>query len=395
MRANPGGQIPANEVVGRDRLIKQLWEIIEQQSMVLSAERRMGKTCVIKKMQAESGSGRLTIYRDLENVRLAMPVAGGQSPLEFVELVFEDVERHLSKFQRTASKTRQFLSQFGSVEVSSFRFPQVAAAHWKTLLVSVLEDLLEHQDRRVVLFWDEVPWMLDRLGSEAATEIWDTLRSLRQTLPQLRMVFTGSIGLHHVIGGFKRSGYINDPTNDMYEMDVPPLDFPDARGLAYNLLEGEGISSHDNLFLAEAIAEAVDCIPYYIHHLVAQLKRYPGEINSSVVGEIINQGLTDPLGRWDMAHYRDRLNNYYPDESERAYALGLLDVLAFAQPLGLNDLCSRLAIALERNCDRELVLSVLQLLQRDYYLIQRGGSVSFRYDLIRRYWQLSRGIGHE
>jgi len=47
MKANPGGQIPPDEVIGRDALIKRLWRILERQSLVLSAERRMGKTCII------------------------------------------------------------------------------------------------------------------------------------------------------------------------------------------------------------------------------------------------------------------------------------------------------------------------------------------------------------
>jgi hypothetical protein len=44
MKTNPGGQLAANEVIGRDRLIAKLWQILERQSLVLTAERRMGKT---------------------------------------------------------------------------------------------------------------------------------------------------------------------------------------------------------------------------------------------------------------------------------------------------------------------------------------------------------------
>ncbi|BAZ14493.1 hypothetical protein NIES4071_63370 [Calothrix sp. NIES-4071] len=55
MKANPGGQVAPSDVVGRDSLISSFWDILERQSLVLSAERRMGKTCIIKKMQAEPG----------------------------------------------------------------------------------------------------------------------------------------------------------------------------------------------------------------------------------------------------------------------------------------------------------------------------------------------------
>ncbi len=68
MLVNPGGQIPPEQVIGRDSLIRHLWRILERQSLVLSAERRMGKTCVIKKMEAEPLSNKLCIYRDLEGI---------------------------------------------------------------------------------------------------------------------------------------------------------------------------------------------------------------------------------------------------------------------------------------------------------------------------------------
>lgn len=53
MRANPGGEIAPEDVVGRDRLIARLWETLTRQSVILVAERRMGKSCVVKKMLAE------------------------------------------------------------------------------------------------------------------------------------------------------------------------------------------------------------------------------------------------------------------------------------------------------------------------------------------------------
>lgn len=52
-------QIAPENVVGRDRLIAQLWKTIERESVVFTAERRIGKTTVMKKMEAEpvAGSG--------------------------------------------------------------------------------------------------------------------------------------------------------------------------------------------------------------------------------------------------------------------------------------------------------------------------------------------------
>ena len=155
MRANPGGQIPPSEVLGRDALIERLWRILERQSLVLCAERRMGKTCLIKKMIAEVPPDKLPIYRDLESVH---------TPLEFVQTVFHDVESYLGGLQRGAERTRQFLAQLGGTEVGGvIKIPDIAAPQWKDLLARTIEDLVEHEDRTVILFWDEMPLMLDNV----------------------------------------------------------------------------------------------------------------------------------------------------------------------------------------------------------------------------------------
>ncbi len=47
------------------------------------------------------------------------------------------------------------------------------------------------------------------------------------------------------------------------------------------------------------------------------------------VEQIVMECLTDGQDRWDMSHFRARLDTYYPIE-ERKLALQLLDVLAIA-----------------------------------------------------------------
>src|SRR4028119_1860205 len=147
MKANPGGKIAPAEVIGRGELISGLWERLEQQSLILSAERRMGKTSVIQKMCAEPRSNKLPIYHDLEFVR---------SPLEFVETVFKDVEEYLTGFNRNAKKTRALLTQLGGTEFSGFKLPEIAAPHWKALLTQTIADLVENQEPTIIFFWDEV-----------------------------------------------------------------------------------------------------------------------------------------------------------------------------------------------------------------------------------------------
>jgi hypothetical protein len=75
MKANPGGQIDIKAVVGRDQLIQIVWETVEQQSLVITAERRIGKTSVIKKMKGQPVLGWVPVFQDLERCHSAAEFA--------------------------------------------------------------------------------------------------------------------------------------------------------------------------------------------------------------------------------------------------------------------------------------------------------------------------------
>ena len=95
------------------------------------------------------------------------------------------------------------------------------------------------------LCWDELPWMLQKMtarpeGETVVMDLLDTLRGLRQTHANLRMIYTGSIGLHHVVTALREEGYVNSPVNDMRTVEVPPLDDGHAEALAKALIQEKG-----------------------------------------------------------------------------------------------------------------------------------------------------------
>ena len=379
-KANPGGELAPEEIMGREALIAQIWSRLEQQSLIFIGERRIGKSSTLKKITIEPQQGMLPIYRDLEGIR---------TPIEFVEKVWQDVEIYF-KDTGKAVKTRNHLSNLQGSHFTGYKFPEVAADAWKELLTLVISDLIDLQTQQVVLIWDEMPHMLENFPQQSAMETLDTLRSLRQTYPDLRMIFSGSIGLHHIFKNLQQAGYRNDPTNDMYTIDGQPLILEDAIELAANLIAGENIATLNLEKTARDIAEAVDCIPFYIHHLVNQLKVGNEEVTHSVIISTVERCLLDPLNPWKMDHYYERINNYYTPE-QKPYALSILDLLAINPPTTFQKIWQVL-YSDPQTSDREMARTIIRLLMKDYYLIQTGSIYSFRYELVRLYWRLSRGL---
>ncbi|MDG4561144.1 MAG: ATP-binding protein [Candidatus Competibacter sp.] len=395
MKANPGGYVSPENVVGRDRFINDLWQILERQSLLLTAERRMGKTSIINKMKAQPSAGVVVRYRD---------VGAFSNPIEFVERVAEDVITHLTTLRRAAKRFEALLSSLGGTRIGGLiQLPKAVEHHWKVLLENALTDLAEHGNQRVILCWDELPWMLQKIarsqGQAVVVDLLDTLRGLRQTHANLRMVYTGSIGLRHVITALADDGYVNSPVNDMRVIEVPPLDLSDAEDLARALLQGEGLVGDPLDETAAVIVKLVDAIPFYIHHMVAALKVRGQTVTPTMAEEACAEALANDPG-WDLEHFRERLGEYY---GERAVVVrAVLDQLADNEPLGLDQLHERQKTTLSPDNgfarrivegDREALRTLLKLVQRDHYLRQQpDGCYLYRFDLIRRWWRLDRGF---
>jgi AAA+ ATPase superfamily predicted ATPase len=395
MKANPGGQIDSANIIGRDAVIAELWERLAQQSIILTAERRMGKTTIIKQMVKEGRVNVFPIYRDLEKV---------VSPAEFVSNILTDISDYQAGTKWLEGLFGKFTKNFAGWQIGNIiKIPETSTDRWKEILENAIEYVMKHplsvddwgdgkKGKQIIFFWDELPMMLDNFlkrenGALVAMEVLDTLRALRQTYPELRMVYTGSIGLHHVISKLKDAGYNNAPTNDMYTYDLQPLEASDAIDLAEQLLEGENIATTDRSAVATEISQQVDRIPFYIHHSILKLKNLRQQISPDLVKEQIDLVLCDP-NPWDMNHYQERIKTYYRDGSNEI-ALAILDTLA-ASTIGLNlDRIRDRNLAIQ---DLEMFRTVLKLLRQDGYLVMNvDKTYSFRYRLIQRYWQYQRG----
>ncbi|MES9905312.1 MAG: hypothetical protein ABW168_21880 [Sedimenticola sp.] len=394
MKANPGGQIDLKEVVGRDEIINQIWDTLEQQSIRMNAERRIGKTTIIKKICLEPRSGWAPIFQDLEQYHTA---------LEFAMAIYREVEKFLSSQKKTTRHARKLFEAMGGIEVAGvFKLPASSnTAPWKDILSSAIQDLVEVREKRnerPVFLWDEVPLMLDNIkkreGEPAAMEVLDTLRGLRQTHggSGLRMIITGSIGLHHVINSLRQQGYTNSSVNDMLAIKVLPLDMDSACELANKLLQGEGVPASNRGEVTTAIARISDAFPFYIHHIVKALKQTGIEGSTESVEQIVADQLVDAGDPWELNHYRDRIEEYYGKASEKI-VLAILDGIAVrSKAISLDFLLAELK-ATGILDDRERLIDLLRLIEQDHYLSRNSdGHYRFQFPLLQRWWKLARGL---
>ena len=388
MRINPGGQLATKDVIGRDDEIARYWRVLERQGLVISAERRIGKTHIVWKMRDECRPDYLPFYQDLEAVH---------TTAELTRSIYQTVRQSLSALPALKAQFAKWSAllpeRIGGVDLPTGDSTRQA------LLDEAFDDLIGIADGRIILMlWDEFPLMLhniqEREGADSAIRLLDRLRALRlHHAERLRFLFTGSIGLHLVLRSLRRAGHANDPVNDMMPHTVPPMADADTAALAAALLRETSAVPAQIPALAARIASEVGGFPYYVHHVadqLHQLRRPPTpEDVSSVVGRLVYDA-QDPA---NFNHYINRLSSYYTGE-ERSLALLVLDTMAahssHVSTSELINLCRHKDPSLEDEQLRE----VLTVLAQDHYIDVKksasGAAYDFRWHLVKRWWKEKR-----
>lgn len=392
-----------NKVFGREKVIESIWNLLINDSILFTAERRVGKTTVLNELLNKPKDGYRVIYSDLEKV---------DSPLEFINDLLNKTTPFVSPADRASGWFFKLRDSLNGYEIRGLiKIPDHKEKDWKQILQVTINAICNNTDDIVVFLWDELPYMLQKInGHEIANnsaeksslKIMDTLRALRQEQNNLRMIFTGSIGLHHVLHTLTDDTYTSEPVNNMQKVALLPLDPAPAKEMAhYHLKKELGIPEVDEK-LIECIALHCDFIPFYIEKLVRRLTTYDATITVSLVDQEIASILTDANDDWELEHFRSRLGTYYKgditDTNDRkikrsAIAKSILNHCAVSSsPQSINQ-CYQTVKSSYSIDNRDLIIATLNNLVKDHYL-QRNeqGNYRFYFSLVQRWWLLAEGL---
>ncbi len=390
-------------IYGREKLIRGIWKTLKTDSLVFTAERRIGKTTVLKELRNNPVGNAIVIYSDVEKVT---------SPLGFVEAIVNSVDEYLTKKQLAISWLRNLRTELGGVDVAGVcKIPESRANSWQLLLERTLRTVCENQkQKRLVFLWDEMPYMLQKLDKfcvngasdkSIALSVLDTLRALRSEYENLRVIYTGSIGLHHVINQLKRHGLSSDPTNDMIDIEIGPLSMNDAIEMIDELLLLEGVSARKNVTLK--IAESTDCVPFYIRRVIAMIVLRGEDPTENYIDKLVVDTLTSAGDPWKMQHFVDRLDVYYSGTVTDSDSLEIqlhhiarivLNHIANSQVPQSTMECVNAIASQVKYSSRLTIEDLMRDLRKDFYLVlDSDGNYDYKFPLLRRWWLLNQGKG--
>lgn len=370
-----GGVVPTEDVVGRVRESNEVLASLPHSGAVLVGDRRHGKTSLsrlVQRIAADQGAVVVSVSAERETYA------------EFVAALISELARLDPSWAKELAKLRLTLTA-GPVRLERDRG---AAA--------TLDDLLEQAVRRargrtLALFIDEVSVLarnLERAHTGSGDTFLHLLRRVRQENPgKVATVLSGSIGFHHV------SNDAPSTVNDIPKIAVGPVRSDHATYLAECLLLGTGTPTTDQHAVAAAIAAAAENVPYYIQHLVAAARKSWQDTQVAAYPELIDllvlDAIENPYDPWDLRHYRDRLPQYYGPDAHPIAAL--LDIYAHAgRPLDVDTVMMRLRSEGSPITERAGLVSFIERLTLDHYLVRDGDADRFSSPLLQRAWKAMR-----
>jgi hypothetical protein len=393
MKPNPGGILRGEAIIDREKEIDSIWRALQNQSVVITSERRVGKTCILRKMEENPRDDWMPVLYWVE---------GKEHPIEFVEGLYETIlEKKLIK-NKFYNLKKIYKKYVGGEDIGSWKLPQIKE-NWKTILESMIEDIVDSQNKVLVML-DELPLMLSKfikskeIGPLKTMGFLDMLRGLRnkyEPSKKIAFIFCGSIGIHLVIKDLKKNhGYNSDPINNMKIISISGMEEKGALELCQKLGEDEYFELDDRKTLFDYICKKTDCLPFYIHHVFNYFYE-TGEktITRQAIDKSIDYLLNDPKDEGFFRHYLDRIKTYY-DEKSQKIALIILDGLCKQKnDLEETEIINRVKSQME--IDDESVKEALNLTWSDHYLTRKIKDhrrlYAFKYEILKRWWLINRG----
>jgi hypothetical protein len=362
------------ELIGRTEHIDALWRTFDRASVLLTGPRRMGKTSLLRALEAQPRPGWVALFIDLQGARS----------------VDEPASRWRDALPAQARAEAEGASLGARAAGAALNLGDGATRDaWGDIQRLISTHLSWHnEEHRLVVLLDELPWWLDDLESGGAGEARAALANLRRLRgalgDRLRMVYTGSVGLSGLAADLGASAEIND----LHVVSLPPLEL--AAGMT--LFERDVVASGRTLGDREAAKDAhlvSGGIPYWIEEVAARAAtiRAREPVDRDVVAAAV-EGLLSPM----MRHgFQDEAAGHFLRRSAPHVDVirAVLEAAARAEAVEEEVLLSAAVTArpgLSRGAAREL----LYRLHDAWYLVPAEGGAAPKWrwlnPLMRLWW---------
>lgn len=371
-----------NDFLDRRAEVEKLWWLVERNSVLMLAPRRVGKTSLLFRLIDQPKVGWHCFFCNVEPAT---------TEAEFVaRLLAKVLERESpGSWARLKPRLRELIGELDSIKLGPVEITQRIGSRWQEVGAALVHSIAKLEDKSLLLI-DEFPIFASQLlqepnGIQRTEQFMSWFRSIRNDpdLPYgaVRFILTGSIGLDAVV---KRVG-ITNTINDLEPFTLKPLTPELADELLRRLAEGEGVVLEPAL-RSRALSKLSGLIPYhiqlYFRVLIDQVIFEKREISPSSIDEAYTTLLSGER-RLHFEHWRERLNHPSAEPAIRDLKYAILEAAA-KDPHGVALDSIRQMRA--KHAQGESEDFVLQSLEHDGYLVRNGDRWRFASLLLRDWW---------
>ena len=366
----------------REYINDEFWREVEKGNHILFvAPRRVGKTSVMKDLEATCPDGYACIYQDIEGVKTR-----NEFYRRLFELIVQCVER--SPIKKAKEVVKGWFKKYGISEISKsgLKFTSTEVDYEKELRNIIPE--LANTDVHTVIFLDEFAEVINRLSKEGeqgqkdAVDILHTLREIRSDndFRNFTLVYAGSIGLEVIIKRIDRPKLIND----LHPIHIGSLSDVEAGELIHQLTDEATIEFQDEA-IAYLCRKLKHLLPYYIQLMIEQVDKIARTKQTPVVtSEMIDEAFDGVLKtNKNFDDWLVRLKEYHA--AQFPFINGILMHAAHKDRITLQELYN---MALDEQYNRrDDYMDYMEELMNDGYLVEEEKNVyRFISPFLQQYW---------
>ena len=367
--------------------------------ILVTAQRRMGKTSLLKELADRLKDRYICLFVDLQR-------AAG--PADAVVEISVALNPHKSLWRKTEELFGNILKLVEKVDFGDLSFTLRAgltSGNWKEK-ADGLFSILASSETPVILMMDEMPILVNRIlkggdftiTPERRREADIFMSWLRDNGQRHRgkisMLISGSIGLEPVLNQAGLSATLNT----FQPFELRPWDDTTAVSCLEALAGEYGITFRDSA--AQAVVSRLGyCIPHHVQMFFSNIydrcvRKGVTEFHPDEVEDVYETEMLGIHGHVELTHYEERLKLVLPIE---CYALAL-EMLTEASVSG--KLTPEALPAWGKYYDFtpnslvETQKMILQVLEHDGYLKRSGGCYSFASPLLKDWWKRRHGSFH-